>query len=979
MVEATHMTGRHGQRRLHAFVSSTYRDLWRHRKHVVNALRSAGFDVDEMETWTAAAQEPTTVSLDRVRESDLFVLLVAWTRGTKHGNKGITQLEYECALSEGIDVLPFLLAEGEPWYPNVDDKLADSGVALWRAEIERNHVVSYFGLQPESIKIDAALVRWILERDKQRRASTRAARTDDSLDAAIQNYLTFIGVPLYPLAFRTFRDHINYHLDFVLSQHARHLELLLKLFPDGIDAEPPLPSPSDRASALNALGRAFKNTGEPDRAVQIFRRQLQLQHSAGVPRVVALGNLANALRLVGRLKEADDTASEMLEQAATVNEPKWQAYSLYWNGVLRAGIGRFDEAVLLLRYAQLRFEDLNRDDRTAAAAGLGRICAHLAQIELWLENPAAALIYARHAEQLAHVHGEGREMIFSGRLIGTAQLRLGDAAAGRAGLQRTLARAKECEYLEEQLAVTVALAELERRSGDPRRAYQLLTDELRERAATGGYALLLSEFDLERCEILRARGDVAKAAVAARSAFEQAHCDGPPFSYDVSLRKAVRYLRELGSGAPERRPLTHALRAVPVDLIPFDERDRAQARFRAEFSKYFSAANGHYRYAPTKFAKLLAQNWHAIRAIATARTQGRGAGDLQQHDLNVPPQFIEIHLGHPCNLSCSYCRGGLREHSNKEAFLPADTALKAIDEALAMSRELFVRFSGLIGEPLRHPDVVPILARLVNKPGLSWGLTTNGVLMSDPSVRRALLAARQVHVSVDAGSDETYRRLKRGRHGDFQTVVDNIAALVRERGSTPTPEIVVSYLLQEDNVDELPGFARQIKTLGVDTIEIKMQHYDARRVMLKGDVDRAYECIGELTQYLDDHTFRTVVVQTRAEANKKLDADRSAVDFEMCYANLLGLNATIDPTGKVHMCCQYHQPTLDEIGDVGGAESFDALWHGDRRLSALRAAPRDKCQNCSPSDQFVNRFVEFLTQAHSGDSSFLDWVEQEVL
>ena len=79
-----------------AFVSSTFKDLEHHRAHVIDALRKGGIFVDPMEEWTADSDEPKQLSVDRMRDCDLCILLVGARRGHVPENEilSITQMEY---------------------------------------------------------------------------------------------------------------------------------------------------------------------------------------------------------------------------------------------------------------------------------------------------------------------------------------------------------------------------------------------------------------------------------------------------------------------------------------------------------------------------------------------------------------------------------------------------------------------------------------------------------------------------------------------------------------------------------------------------------------------------------------------------------------------------------------------------------------------------------------------------------------------
>jgi Novel STAND NTPase 1/Domain of unknown function (DUF4062) len=150
-----------------AFVSSTFVDLKDHRAHVISSLRSAGFAVDPMEDWTADSDEPKKFSQDRLNGCDLCVLLVAFRRG--HVSDGetlsITQLEYQAALKQGIDILPFMLDENAPWTRKFDELEKDPEIVKWRADLLKRHGVQPFGLDPRSIEMTGALGRWFAKRE----------------------------------------------------------------------------------------------------------------------------------------------------------------------------------------------------------------------------------------------------------------------------------------------------------------------------------------------------------------------------------------------------------------------------------------------------------------------------------------------------------------------------------------------------------------------------------------------------------------------------------------------------------------------------------------------------------------------------------------------------------------------------------------------------------------------------------------------
>lgn len=171
-----------------AFVSSTYIDLKDHRAHVINSLRNAGFFVDPMENWSADNDEPKKFSQKRLNDCDLCILLVAFRRGhvPDGETRSITQLEYDAAMNQGVEILPFLLDESEPWPRKFDErKFDESGkedlgteIAQWRKHLGEKHGRTVFTLPPGSIDISAALWRWRDKKQAGRSESEKIQRID---------------------------------------------------------------------------------------------------------------------------------------------------------------------------------------------------------------------------------------------------------------------------------------------------------------------------------------------------------------------------------------------------------------------------------------------------------------------------------------------------------------------------------------------------------------------------------------------------------------------------------------------------------------------------------------------------------------------------------------------------------------------------------------------------------------------------------
>jgi uncharacterized protein len=205
---------------------------------------------------------------------------------------------------------------------------------------------------------------------------------------------------------------------------------------------------------------------------------------------------------------------------------------------------------------------------------------------------------------------------------------------------------------------------------------------------------------------------------------------------------------------------------VPASLamqFPPDQITRSVSRLRAllERSAVFRPVAIKSRLASPAF---VAENW------------GRMAGKFD---------ILGLEVTEDCNMRCRYCVytvgfKNVRVHS--KLAMPWDTARKAIDFFLRNpSRQLpcqYISFWG--GEPLINIELIVRCVEYVGSrdPSTTFGVTTNGTLLSD-RVRRFLVAHEfQLYVSLDGPREiHDQNRVFDGGGGSFGTIMANLRAL----------------------------------------------------------------------------------------------------------------------------------------------------------------------------------------------------------
>lgn len=150
------------------FLSSTRLDLIQHRVKMYEALRRGGLVPLAMEDFMARPADAVEVSLEAVRDCDLFIGIYAWRYGyvPKGSRRSITEKEYREARRLKKDCIFFLVDEAFDW-PAEMRETGDGAarLAAFKKELRTAWVVQTF-TTPESLAsfVDSSVIRWLQSR-----------------------------------------------------------------------------------------------------------------------------------------------------------------------------------------------------------------------------------------------------------------------------------------------------------------------------------------------------------------------------------------------------------------------------------------------------------------------------------------------------------------------------------------------------------------------------------------------------------------------------------------------------------------------------------------------------------------------------------------------------------------------------------------------------------------------------------------------
>lgn len=325
-----------------------------------------------------------------------------------------------------------------------------------------------------------------------------------------------------------------------------------------------------------------------------------------------------------------------------------------------------------------------------------------------------------------------------------------------------------------------------------------------------------------------------------------------------------------------------------------------------------------------------------------------------QEGKNVYPINLEVCIMGACNHRCIFC---CCDYMNYKPDSLSFETLKTIFTELSSLGLKSVLFAGS-GEPVLHPRFADIVT-MTKKLGIDVAVSTNGVLLTPNILDRCLGDISWIRFSTSAGTEDTYRKIHRGKPGDLQKVFDHIsyAAELKQKKKYQTV-LNVQIVMTPDNVDEIVLLAEKVKACGADRYIVKsygtnyLMQNDIKENANQDFFDR-YSSLYDSLMKLNDEKFHVVYRQNRI---KNEFSERS---YDECWAS--DFHACICADGSVCPCCNLQGLAQFAFGNVN-YESFQSIWDSTRRKEVMESIKKTGMQPCPAACKLdaMNRYLEVL-------------------
>ena len=321
-----------------------------------------------------------------------------------------------------------------------------------------------------------------------------------------------------------------------------------------------------------------------------------------------------------------------------------------------------------------------------------------------------------------------------------------------------------------------------------------------------------------------------------------------------------------------------------------------------------------------------------------------------------------------CNLSCKVCQRSYFKDNNlkiNSKHLMLDEFKKIFNEI----RPLNIELTGF-GEPFLNPDFIPII-KSVGK-AIPLGTGTSNVKISafsnmtvfNKGLAREVIdsSMRLFRVSIDAASSSTYEKI---RGSDlFSKVSDNISILTgaKRRYGKRNPFVRLSFVIQEDNFDEMGDFIRLSKGLDTDGVFFQLMDFSFLKDENKTNFLKKFS-----REKVKDRLKESQALAESLNVDNNLAFLIEKLDYQWLRYEGKNLNslkkkkcifpwmaAYISVYGEVKPCCFAAPSSRLILGNIF-EEKFGDIWNGQRfqKIRSLIRTGKDGakiCQQCTPKD-----------------------------
>jgi len=324
------------------------------------------------------------------------------------------------------------------------------------------------------------------------------------------------------------------------------------------------------------------------------------------------------------------------------------------------------------------------------------------------------------------------------------------------------------------------------------------------------------------------------------------------------------------------------------------------------------------------------------------------------------PVHLQLIITNRCNHNCEFCAYRMEGYTSAQTFDERSELSTADAVDIMRSASEFgvraVQFTGG-GEPTVHRGL-PALLAAAQSLGLKAALVTNGQLLRD-ELQTAVLGCAWIRVSLDAGSDQTYQKIRRVRPGVFDQVLTHVRELTARRRLTGAHVYVgLSFLVTEQSWQEIPIAVEIAESLGVDNLRFSAVFSPDDHAVYQGFGDEA----AALCRKVSGARLNGLLV-TDNFSDRLGDLRQGAPDYDRCHYQRL--TTYIGADLNVYRCCLLAYNERGLLASLMG-RTFESAWNDPATVASLAQLNPRECLRCqfNERNRSIGQLMEMIPDQH---------------
>ncbi len=315
------------------------------------------------------------------------------------------------------------------------------------------------------------------------------------------------------------------------------------------------------------------------------------------------------------------------------------------------------------------------------------------------------------------------------------------------------------------------------------------------------------------------------------------------------------------------------------------------------------------------------------------------------------PIIVQFTPSNVCNHRCSFCAYRLDDFTHKDGtfqknvIMPYEKIIECLNDFKEMGVKGLTYTGG--GEPLMHPRAYDMLKETSSR-GLDLALITNGALLTE-DMAKILADASWVRISLDAGKNYTYEKLRGVQPTSFIKTLNNIKMLVKYKKRCL---VGIGFVVCKENYKEILLVAEIAKLLGVDNFRISGASTPEGLSYFDGFKEEA-NALAEQAQQLTDDNFTVFNLL----GDRLDDMGDTVQDYDKCPRK--DLLTYVGADYNVYTCCILCYNEKGLIGSIKN-QSFKQLWESSEKKNFFASLnPREHCAGNFCTYKKKNEFINY--------------------